>query len=69
MKKVTDEANAFMKKQDSKGFKEMSVADVALGFIDVANEAMCRPIRALTQVSFEFYENFYYCNSFTLFLC
>jgi Hydantoinase/oxoprolinase len=23
--------------------------DVALGFIDVANEAMCRPIRALTQ--------------------
>uniref|UniRef100_A0A9J8D715 5-oxoprolinase, ATP-hydrolysing n=1 Tax=Cyprinus carpio carpio TaxID=630221 RepID=A0A9J8D715_CYPCA len=28
---------------------EMSVEDVAMGFINVANEAMCRPIRALTQ--------------------
>ncbi len=27
----------------------MSVEDVALGFIAVANEAMCRPIRALTE--------------------
>ncbi|XP_017157466.1 5-oxoprolinase [Poecilia reticulata] len=27
----------------------MSVEDVAMGFIRVANEAMCRPIRALTQ--------------------
>jgi 5-oxoprolinase (ATP-hydrolysing) len=27
----------------------MTTAEVALGFIDVANEAMCRPIRALTQ--------------------
>ena len=24
--------------------------EVAMGFINVANEAMCRPIRALTQV-------------------
>lgn len=30
---------------------EMSVEDVAMGFVRVANEAMCRPIRALTQVS------------------
>ena len=29
--------------------KKMSVEEVALGFIDVANETMCRPIRALTQ--------------------
>ena len=29
--------------------KEMTVEEVALGFIDVANETMCRPIRALTQ--------------------
>ena len=29
----------------------MSNLEVALGFIDVANEAMCRPIRALTQVN------------------
>ena len=28
----------------------MSVEEVALGFVRVANEAMCRPIRALTQV-------------------
>ncbi len=27
---------------------EMTVEDVAMGFINVANEAMCRPIRALT---------------------
>ncbi|KAM9774573.1 5-oxoprolinase [Syngnathus typhle] len=28
---------------------EMTLEDVAMGFIRVANEAMCRPIRALTQ--------------------
>ncbi|KAJ8387190.1 hypothetical protein AAFF_G00160020 [Aldrovandia affinis] len=28
---------------------EMSLEEVAIGFINVANEAMCRPIRALTQ--------------------
>lgn len=27
----------------------MSFEEVAMGFIRVANEAMCRPIRALTQ--------------------
>lgn len=32
------------------GKTEMSVEEVAMGFIRVANEAMCRPIRALTQV-------------------
>lgn len=31
------------------GLPSKSVEDVALGFIDVANEAMCRPIRALTE--------------------
>jgi 5-oxoprolinase (ATP-hydrolysing) len=29
--------------------KSMSPEEVALGFLDVANEAMCRPIRALTE--------------------
>lgn len=29
---------------------DLSVEEVAMGFIQVANEAMCRPIRALTQV-------------------
>lgn len=27
----------------------MSLQEVAMGYIQVANEAMCRPIRALTQ--------------------
>ncbi|XP_076856985.1 5-oxoprolinase isoform X2 [Brachyhypopomus gauderio] len=31
------------------GKSEMSLEEVAMGFIRVANEAMCRPIRALTQ--------------------
>jgi len=29
----------------------MTVEEVAMGFIRVANETMCRPIRALTQVN------------------
>ncbi|XP_061660932.1 5-oxoprolinase [Syngnathoides biaculeatus] len=33
----------------SKSQSEMTLEDVAMGFIRVANEAMCRPIRALTQ--------------------
>lgn len=28
----------------------LTVEEVAMGFLRVANEAMCRPIRALTQV-------------------
>ena len=32
----------------------MTVEEVAMGFIRVANEAMCRPIRALTQVAWAF---------------
>lgn len=32
----------------------MSVEDVALGFAQVANEAMCRPIRNLTEVNIYF---------------
>lgn len=30
--------------------KEMMVEEVVMGFIEVANETMCRPIRAITQV-------------------
>lgn len=44
-KKMTNEINTFLK-QD--GIKEMTMEEVAMGFINVANEAMCRPIRALT---------------------
>lgn len=37
--------NEFLKKDEA-----MSIDEVAMGFIRVANETMCRPIRALTQV-------------------
>lgn len=30
--------------------EQMSIEQIAVGFINVANETMCRPIRALTQV-------------------
>jgi 5-oxoprolinase (ATP-hydrolysing) len=43
---VTDTINADAAKH---GLPAKSVHEVALGFVDVANEAMCRPIRALTQ--------------------
>ncbi|XP_070160046.1 5-oxoprolinase isoform X1 [Polyergus mexicanus] len=41
---LTYEINEFLKKNEA-----MSVDEVAMGFIRVANETMCRPIRALTQ--------------------
>lgn len=41
--KLTKEINEFLVD------KKMSVEEVAMGFVRVANEAMCRPIRALTQ--------------------
>ncbi|TKY89552.1 hypothetical protein EX895_001337 [Sporisorium graminicola] len=42
---LTDQINA----NASKGRGELSVDEVAQGFIRVANEIMCRPIRALTE--------------------
>ena len=41
--------NTFLADQEEK--RHMSREEVAMGFLDVANETMCRPIRALTQVS------------------
>lgn len=43
--------NDFLSKQTKADAKTdpMTVEEVAIGFIRVANEAMCRPIRALTQ--------------------
>lgn len=41
--------NAYRREQDSES-KHMSVEQIALGFLDVANEAMCRPIRQLTEM-------------------
>ncbi|XP_064115344.1 5-oxoprolinase-like [Macrobrachium nipponense] len=43
---ITEEVNSFGKNKDK---TNLSVEEVAMGFIKVANEAMCRPIRALTQ--------------------
>ena len=43
---MTTEVNAFLKSQ---GSPPMSKEEVIMGFIRVANEAMCRPIRAITQ--------------------
>ncbi|XP_033115374.1 5-oxoprolinase-like [Anneissia japonica] len=45
--KLTQEINSF--RAGSDGGKQMTVEEVAMGFIDVANETMCRPIRNLTQ--------------------
>lgn len=41
--------NSYRREQDPQS-KEMSVEQIALGFLDVANEAMCRPIRQLTEM-------------------
>lgn len=49
-KELTSKINSFLENQSNKSHsKHMSVEEVAMGFINVANEAMCRPIRALTQ--------------------
>ena len=47
MKRITDLVN---RHGNSLGQHAKSVEEVAMGFIRVANEAMCRPIRALTQM-------------------
>lgn len=45
---LTDEVNAFQREQDPSS-SILTCEEVAMGFVKVANEAMCRPIRALTQ--------------------
>lgn len=47
--KLTYEVNEFLQQQNPCNTL-MNSYQVAMGFIQVANEAMCRPIRALTQV-------------------
>ena len=47
--KLTEEVNAFL---EQSSHKPMTSSEVAMGYIRVANEAMCRPIRALTQVRY-----------------
>ena len=46
-KKLTNEINQSLEKVE--GSEHLSEDEVAYGFLRVANESMCRPIRALTQ--------------------
>ncbi|KAA3678622.1 5-oxoprolinase (ATP-hydrolysing) [Paragonimus westermani] len=46
---LATEINTFTAGQHSGGRVSLSVEEVALGFVRVANETMCRPIRSLTQ--------------------
>lgn len=46
---VAMEVNSFLTNGPCPASK-LSLEEVAMGFVRVANEAMCRPIRALTQV-------------------
>lgn len=47
--RLTEEINEFIENSDSYDKKKLTIEEVALGFIRVANEAMCRPIRSITQ--------------------
>ncbi|PIO61507.1 hydantoinase/oxoprolinase, partial [Teladorsagia circumcincta] len=49
MKELTEQINEHIKKNPDAIQKEYSVEEAALGFVKVANEEMCRPIRAITQ--------------------
>ncbi|OAY64507.1 5-oxoprolinase [Ananas comosus] len=47
--KLASEINSYRKSQDT-SVKDMTVEEIALGFVNVANETMCRPIRQLTEM-------------------
>lgn len=47
--KLAKEINFYRKSQDP-SIKDMTVEEIALGFVNVANETMCRPIRQLTEM-------------------
>lgn len=47
--KLAKQINLYRKIQDPAS-KDMTVEEIALGFVDVANETMCRPIRQLTEM-------------------
>ncbi|XP_014213101.1 5-oxoprolinase [Copidosoma floridanum] len=47
--KLSETINQFLITEGGKDGRRMSIEEVAMGFIRVANETMCRPIRALTQ--------------------
>ncbi|KAG6531015.1 5-oxoprolinase-like [Zingiber officinale] len=47
--KLALDINSYRKSQDS-SVKNMTIEEIALGFVNVANETMCRPIRQLTEM-------------------
>uniref|UniRef100_A0A1I7TQH1 5-oxoprolinase n=1 Tax=Caenorhabditis tropicalis TaxID=1561998 RepID=A0A1I7TQH1_9PELO len=49
MEEITATINEFMENDPNSTNQKFTVEEVALGFLAVANEEMCRPIRTLTQ--------------------
>ncbi|XP_058790910.1 5-oxoprolinase [Phymastichus coffea] len=47
--KLTEKINDFLIAEGKSENEKLSIEEAAMGFIKIANEAMCRPIRALTQ--------------------
>ncbi|XP_059305614.1 5-oxoprolinase 1 [Lycium ferocissimum] len=47
--KLARQINSYRKSEDSSA-KDMTVEEIAQGFVNVANETMCRPIRQLTEM-------------------
>ncbi|GMY38998.1 5-oxoprolinase isoform X2 [Fagus crenata] len=47
--KLAREINSYRKSQEPSA-EDMTVEEIALGFVNVANETMCRPIRQLTEM-------------------
>lgn len=47
--KLAKQINSYRRSQDQSA-KDMSVEEIAQGFVNVANETMCRPIRQLTEM-------------------
>ncbi|GMH07185.1 hypothetical protein Nepgr_009025 [Nepenthes gracilis] len=48
-KKLAMQINSYRKSQDPSA-KDMTIEEISLGFVNVANETMCRPIRQLTEM-------------------
>lgn len=47
--KLARQINSYRKSQDS-STRDMTIEEIAQGFVNVANETMCRPIRQLTEM-------------------
>ncbi|CAN6454240.1 unnamed protein product [Victoria cruziana] len=48
-RKLANDINSYRNIRDPSA-KDMSIEEIALGFVEVANETMCRPIRQLTEM-------------------